>query len=43
MQIDLYVDYEKRDGETDRNTWQEFAGRRDDGLHLRLTFFLDLE
>jgi hypothetical protein len=33
VQIDLYADYEKRAGNTDRNTWQLFAKRHLD--HLR--------
>jgi hypothetical protein len=38
VQIDLYADYEKRAGNTDRNTLQVFAGRKTDTLRWGLQY-----
>jgi hypothetical protein len=38
VQIDLYADYEKRAGETDRSTWQVFAGQKTDTLRWGLQY-----
>jgi hypothetical protein len=38
VQVDLYADYEKRAGETDRNTWQVFAGQKKDTLRWGLQY-----
>lgn len=38
VQVDLYADYEKRAGNTDRNTWQVFAGRKTDSLRWGLQY-----
>ena len=38
VQVDLYADYEKRSGETDRNTWQVFAGQKTDTLRWGLQY-----
>jgi hypothetical protein len=38
VQVDFYADYEKRAGETDRNTWQVFAGHETDTLRWGLQY-----
>jgi hypothetical protein len=38
VQIDLYADHEKRAGETDRSTWQIFAGQKTDTLRWGLQY-----
>jgi len=38
VQVDLYADYEKRAGNTDRNTWQVFAGQKTDTLRWGLQY-----
>jgi hypothetical protein len=38
VQVDLYVDHEKRAGITDRNTWQVFAGQKTDSLRWGLQY-----
>jgi hypothetical protein len=38
IQIDLYTDYEKRPGPTDRQTWQVFTGQKTDTLRWGLQY-----
>ena len=38
IQIDLYADYENRAGNTDRSTWQLFAGQNADTLRWGLQY-----
>ena len=38
VQIDVYADYEKRAGNTDRNTWQVFAGHKTNTLRWGLQY-----
>ena len=38
LHVDLYTDYEKRSGPTDRRTWQLFAGRKSDLLRWGLQY-----
>ena len=38
LHVDVYVDYEKRPGPTDRTTWQLFAGRNSDALRWGLQY-----
>jgi hypothetical protein len=38
VQIDLYTDFEKRPGPTDRQTWQIFAGQKTDTLRWGLQY-----
>ena len=38
IQIDLYADHENRDGNTDRSTWQLFAGQNTDTLRWGIQY-----
>ena len=38
LYVDIYTDYEKRSGPTDRQTWQVFAGQKTDTLRWGLQY-----